>query len=152
MNEPSRLSDVEVTDMLRRRSARPAPDGLASAVLDSLASDRARHPVRTEGRSGRRPLMLLAAAALLLVGGAMAAGSGLVRLPSLVPPQPAPSLPVAVASPTTAEASSPAAAPAEVGPLCRAGAPATHRLLELPGVPRRSRRLLGPLEGLIDDG
>lgn len=34
----------------------------------------------------------------------------------------------------------------------RAGAPATHRLLELPGVSRRSRRLLGPLEGLIDDG
>ncbi len=34
----------------------------------------------------------------------------------------------------------------------RAGEPATHRLLELPGVSRRSRRLLGPLEGLIDDG
>ncbi len=34
----------------------------------------------------------------------------------------------------------------------RAGGPATHRLLELPGVSRRSRRLLGPLEGLIDDG
>ena len=28
----------------------------------------------------------------------------------------------------------------------------THRLLELPGVSRRSRRLLGPLSGLIDDG
>jgi phosphatidylserine/phosphatidylglycerophosphate/cardiolipin synthase-like enzyme len=34
----------------------------------------------------------------------------------------------------------------------RAGAPATHRLLGLPGVSRRSRRLLGPLQGLIDDG
>ena len=34
----------------------------------------------------------------------------------------------------------------------RAGAPATHRLLELPGVSRRSGRLLGPLTGLIDDG
>jgi phosphatidylserine/phosphatidylglycerophosphate/cardiolipin synthase-like enzyme len=30
--------------------------------------------------------------------------------------------------------------------------PPTHRLLELPGVSRRSRRLLGPLAGLIDDG
>jgi phosphatidylserine/phosphatidylglycerophosphate/cardiolipin synthase-like enzyme len=32
-----------------------------------------------------------------------------------------------------------------------AGAPPTHRLLALPGVSRRSRRLLGPLVGLIDD-
>jgi hypothetical protein len=34
----------------------------------------------------------------------------------------------------------------------RAGAAPTHRLLELPGVSRRSRRLLGPLAGLVDDG
>jgi phosphatidylserine/phosphatidylglycerophosphate/cardiolipin synthase-like enzyme len=34
----------------------------------------------------------------------------------------------------------------------RRGAPASHRLLELPGVSRRSGRLLGPLQGLIDDG
>ena len=34
----------------------------------------------------------------------------------------------------------------------RAHAPATHRLLALPGASRRSRRLLGPLTGLFDDG
>ncbi len=34
----------------------------------------------------------------------------------------------------------------------REGAPPTHRLIALPGVSRRSRRLLGPLVGLIDDG
>ncbi len=34
----------------------------------------------------------------------------------------------------------------------RAGEPPTHRLLELPGVSRRSARLLGPLTGLLDDG
>ncbi|MBV8735311.1 MAG: hypothetical protein JO120_11055 [Solirubrobacterales bacterium] len=34
----------------------------------------------------------------------------------------------------------------------RGGAPPTHRLVELPGVSRRSRRLLGPLVGLVDDG
>jgi len=34
----------------------------------------------------------------------------------------------------------------------RAGAPPTHRLLALPGVSRRSGRLLGPLVGLVDDG
>lgn len=34
----------------------------------------------------------------------------------------------------------------------RDDAEATHRLIALPGVSRRSRRLLGPLTGLIDDG
>jgi phosphatidylserine/phosphatidylglycerophosphate/cardiolipin synthase-like enzyme len=34
----------------------------------------------------------------------------------------------------------------------RSGAPPTHRLLALPGLSRRSRRLLGPLVGLVDDG
>lgn len=34
----------------------------------------------------------------------------------------------------------------------RAGSPPTRRLLELPGVSRRSARLLGPLTGLLDDG
>ena len=33
-----------------------------------------------------------------------------------------------------------------------AGAPPTHRLIALPGVSKRSRRLLGPLQGLTDDG
>jgi phosphatidylserine/phosphatidylglycerophosphate/cardiolipin synthase-like enzyme len=33
-----------------------------------------------------------------------------------------------------------------------AGAAPTHRLLALPGVSRRSRRLLGPLQGLLEDG
>jgi phosphatidylserine/phosphatidylglycerophosphate/cardiolipin synthase-like enzyme len=33
-----------------------------------------------------------------------------------------------------------------------AGATPTHRLLALPGLSRRSRRLLGPLVGLVDDG
>jgi phosphatidylserine/phosphatidylglycerophosphate/cardiolipin synthase-like enzyme len=34
----------------------------------------------------------------------------------------------------------------------RSGAAPTHRLLALPGVSRRSRRLLGPLASLVDDG
>jgi phosphatidylserine/phosphatidylglycerophosphate/cardiolipin synthase-like enzyme len=34
----------------------------------------------------------------------------------------------------------------------RKGGEPTHRLIELPGVSRRTRRLLGPLTGLIDDG
>ena len=44
-------------------------------------------------RIGRgRGIALLAAAALVLVGGALAAGSGFLRMPSIVPPVPAPSL------------------------------------------------------------
>ncbi len=34
----------------------------------------------------------------------------------------------------------------------RAGETPTHRLLELPGVSKRSKRLLGALSGLVDDG
>jgi hypothetical protein len=34
----------------------------------------------------------------------------------------------------------------------RSGTNPTHRLLELPGVSRRAKRLLGPLSGLVDDG
>jgi hypothetical protein len=33
-----------------------------------------------------------------------------------------------------------------------AGEPPTHRLIALPGVSKRARRLLGPLQGMVDDG
>jgi phosphatidylserine/phosphatidylglycerophosphate/cardiolipin synthase-like enzyme len=36
--------------------------------------------------------------------------------------------------------------------LDRAGAPRTHRLTMLPGVSRRTRRLVGPIRGLLVDG
>ena len=32
------------------------------------------------------------------------------------------------------------------------GEPLTHRLVRLPGASRRSRRLLGPIQGLVVDG
>jgi hypothetical protein len=57
-------------------------------------------------------MTLLAAAALLLVGGAFAAGSGILRLPAVVPPLPAPSLAVlATASPTPTPSASPSSSP-----------------------------------------
>jgi phosphatidylserine/phosphatidylglycerophosphate/cardiolipin synthase-like enzyme len=34
----------------------------------------------------------------------------------------------------------------------RGGEPPTHRLVALPGVSKRSRRLLGPLQNIVDDG
>jgi hypothetical protein len=99
MNERSRLSDHEITDLLHRRAARPAPDELATAVLESLASERALRPLGTPRRSTSRPLVLLAAAATaILVAGALAAGSGLLGLPAVVPPAPLPSLAAVVAS------------------------------------------------------
>jgi hypothetical protein len=57
-----------------------------------------------------RGITLLAAAALLLVGGALAAGSGVVRLRSIVPPVPAPSsaMPVTAPAPTWRARSAPA--------------------------------------------
>jgi photosystem II stability/assembly factor-like uncharacterized protein len=77
------------------------------------------------GRAPRR-MWLLAAAALLLVGGALAAGSGLLKLPSVVPPAPAPTLPVAVASPSPAAATpgpvvSPSPAPTDPALAVRPG-------------------------------
>ena len=36
--------------------------------------------------------------------------------------------------------------------LREAGLPQTHRLSELPGLSRRTRRLLGPVQGLLVDG
>jgi hypothetical protein len=80
MNEQPQLSDGDITDLLRRRSARPVPQGLAAEILASLASERAQPPVHGRRRPAKRPLLLLAAAALLLVGGTIAAGSGGLRL------------------------------------------------------------------------
>ena len=70
---------------------------------------------RSAHRLGRgRGVTLFAAAALLLVAGAAAAGSGLLRLPSVVPPEPVPSLAVITTpSPVPSKASS--AVPPEPG-------------------------------------
>ncbi len=70
-----------------------------------------RSPSRLGRRFGRgrgRGITLFAAAALVLLGGAAAVGSGLLRLPSVVPPKPPPSFALV---PTA----SPAASPSPVG-------------------------------------
>lgn len=119
---PNAQFERDLEQWLQAEASASAPAGFHAAVMARARTMRQRPgwttslPARWFGR--RRPLTLLAAAALLLVGGAMAAGSGLVRLPSVVPPAPAPS-PAAVASPSPDEASpSPAISPspAPTGP------------------------------------
>jgi photosystem II stability/assembly factor-like uncharacterized protein len=100
------MTDQELEQRLR--SWYRAEIGEDDAAPLSLRRDVAaipRTPSRAIRRFGRgRGITLFAAAALLLVG-ATAAGSGLLRLPSLVPPAPLPPLAV-VAPPSPAEESS----------------------------------------------
>ena len=80
---------------LERRLRGVLQEHLGALPLDLTvdALDRRREAKGVARRSGRgRGMTLLAAAALLLVGGALAAGSGLLRLPTVVPPVPAPSV------------------------------------------------------------
>ncbi len=77
-------------------------------------------PARPVGRGPR--LTLLAAAALLVAGGVVAAGSGLLRLTSLVPPEIAPSLPVVIQA-------SPAPETVAPSPTANDGIPATAAMV-----------------------
>ena len=105
---------------LERRLRGVLKEHLGALPLDLTvdALDRRREAKGVARRSGRgRGMTLLAAAALLLVGGALAAGSGLLRLPTVVPPVPEPSV-VAVAtaspdatSPSPSESAAPSASP-----------------------------------------
>ena len=105
---------------LERRLRGVLKEHLGALPLDLTvdALDRRREAKGVARRSGRgRGITLLAAAALLLVGGALAAGSGLLRLPTVVPPVPEPSV-VAVAtaspdatSPSPSESAAPSASP-----------------------------------------
>ena len=84
------MTDRELEDRLRAwydaevGDVEPAPSDLRERLTEIPASAPA--PLRQLPR--RRGITLLAAAALLLVGGAVAAGSGLVRFTEVVPPTP----------------------------------------------------------------
>jgi hypothetical protein len=114
-----KLDDAAVEHRLR---------GVLKEHLDALpldltvdALDRRREARGAARRPGRgRGMTLLAAAALLIVGGALAAGSGLLRLPTVVPPVPEPSVAVVATaspdatSPSPSEPAAPSAAPIPV--------------------------------------
>jgi hypothetical protein len=80
----------------------PAP----SDLRESLGAIPSTTPTILRPLRRRRGLTLLAAAAILLVGGAVAAGSGLLRLTSVVPPTPSQAL-LATPGPSPSETPSP---------------------------------------------
>jgi hypothetical protein len=90
-------------------------------TVDAL--DRRRDAKGVARRSARsRGITLLAAAALFIVGGALAAGSGLLRLPTVVPPIPEPSvMAVATASPDEASPRPSGSAAPSASPIPVAG-------------------------------
>src|SRR6186997_1113814 len=103
---------------LQAEAPASAPAGFHAAVMHRARTLRQRPgwatslPVRRFRRGRGRGMTLLAAAALLLVGGALAAGSGFLRLPSVVPPVPAPSVvAIATASPQATMTPTPSAPP-----------------------------------------
>ena len=110
---------------LERRLRGVLKEHLEALPLDLTvdALDRRREAKAVARRSGRgRSMTLLAAAALLLVGGALAAGSGLLRLPTVVPPVPEPSvIAVATASPDATSPSPSELAAASASPIPVAG-------------------------------
>jgi hypothetical protein len=104
-------------------------------------------------RFGRgRGLTLLAAAALLLTGGAVAAGSGLVRLPSLVPPGPEPSLAAVATSSPSSESPAPTAltSPAPTDPSTPVAGPGGVWIRTGPmGTPRSDFSAVRLLDGRV---
>lgn len=107
------MTDDELELRLKtRHRARVGEDESAPLTLRRDIAAIPRTTPRPTRRFGRgRGLTLLVAAALLVVGGAAAAGSGLLDLPSLVPPQPAPSLAAVAPTPSIDEPASPAVSP-----------------------------------------
>lgn len=106
---------------LERRLREVLEEHLGSLPLDLTgeALDRRREAGGGVARRfGRGRGMTLLAAAALLGGGALAAGSGLLRLPTVVPPAPGPSvIAVATASPDATPAVRPSLGPPSSDPI-----------------------------------
>ena len=120
---PNAQFEQDLEQWLQTELPASAPAGFHASVMDRARTLRQRPGWATTlpaRRLGRGRGMTLLAAAALLGGGALAAGSGILRLPSVVPPVPAPSV-VAVAtaspdatSPSPSESAAPSASPIPV--------------------------------------
>jgi hypothetical protein len=106
------------------------------------------HGSRRFGRG--RGLTLLAAAALLIVGGTLAAGSGLLRLPTVVPPVPDPSvIAVATASPDASSPSPSESAAPSASPIPVAGPGGALIATGTMGTPRSGNEAVRLLDGRV---
>lgn len=122
---PNTQFERDLEQWLQTEAPASAPAGFHASVMDRARTVRQRPGWVTSLRARRfgrgRGVTLLAAAALLLVGGALAAGSGILRLPSVVPPVPAPSPDAVAPTSPPASASDPAAPSASPIPVAGPG-------------------------------
>jgi Tol biopolymer transport system component len=106
------MTDQELEDRLRAwyRAEVGDVESAPTDLRDSLAAIPVSAPAPLRPLPRRRGITLLAAAALLFVGGALAAGSGLLRLPAIVPPTPSDAL-LATAEPSPSSEPGPSVNP-----------------------------------------
>src|SRR5215211_6191562 len=121
---PNAQFDRDLKEWLRTKAPASAPAGFHTTVMDRARTLRQRPGWATSLRVRRlgrgRGMTLLAAAALL--GGTVAAGSGILRLPTVVPPVPEPSvIAVATASPNATFPSPSGSAAPSASPIPVAG-------------------------------
>ena len=118
MNDSTRMTDQQITEMLRERVRRPVPEDLPDVVIDQVRS--VKHLPRTTrpGSRGRAGLLLVAAA-LVIAGSLIVTSAGGPRRTS----GPSESAPAVVAPSTSAKASASASAShgaAQTGAPCPA--------------------------------
>ena len=148
---PNAQFERDLEQWLQTEAPASAPAGFHAAVIDRARTLRQRpgwtrtFPARQFGRG--RGMTLLAAAALLLVGGALAAGSGIVRLPTVVPPVPAPSV-IAIASPDASYGPNESAAPS-ASPIPVAGPGGVWIPVGTMGTPRSGQDAVRLLDGRV---
>src|SRR5262245_62500538 len=84
------MTDRELQERLMAWYAAEVPETerATEELREAVAAIPATNPTPLRPLSRRRDLRLLAVAAILVVGGALAAGSGLLRFKSVVPPIP----------------------------------------------------------------
>lgn len=104
------MTDRELERQLRTWYSDQAGENEAAPteLRDSLVAIPATTPGPMRPLSRGRGFMVLAAAAILLVGGALAVGSGLLRLTTVVPPQPSDAV-VATSGPSSSPIATPSA-------------------------------------------